>query len=82
MPNLNHEATASFKLREGDESGQPERVKRALDRLEGVLEVRINFVLDTVSIRYDSKKVSREQIKEKVDGGDRDSGPSKRPSYS
>jgi hypothetical protein len=67
MANLNHEATAFFKLQGGDESGQPERLSRALGRLDGVLEVKINFILDTISIRYDSDRVTREQIKKKVD---------------
>jgi copper chaperone CopZ len=64
---LNHDATAFFKLQGGDESGQPERLRRALGKLNGVLEVNINFILDTVSIRYDSEIVTRDQIKKKVD---------------
>jgi hypothetical protein len=67
MPYLNHEATAFFKLQGGDESGQPERLRRTLVRLDGVLEVKVNFILDTISIRYDSDKVTRDQIKKKVD---------------
>jgi copper chaperone CopZ len=67
LPNLNHEATAFFKLQGGDESGQAERLRRALDKLNGVLEVNMNFILDTVSIRYDSEIVTRDQIKKKVD---------------
>jgi len=67
MPDLSHEATAFFKLRGGDESGQPERLRRVLSRLDGVLEVKVNFILDTISIRYDSEIVTRDDIKKKVD---------------
>jgi hypothetical protein len=67
MPNLNSDATAFFKLQGGDESGQPERLRRALGRLDGVQEVKVNFILDTISIRYDSERVTRAQIKRKVD---------------
>jgi cation transport ATPase len=74
MTNLNHEATAFFKLQGGDESGQPERLRRALGRLDGVLEVKINFILDTISIKYDSDRVTRDQIKKKVDRSKNDSG--------
>jgi hypothetical protein len=67
MPNSNREATAFFKLLGGDESGQPERLRRALSRLGGVLEVKVNFIQDTISVRYDSEMVTRDQIKKKVD---------------
>ncbi len=67
MPDLSHEATAFFKLRGGDESGQPARLRRALGRLDGILEVKFNFILDTISIRYDSETVTRDQIKKEVD---------------
>ena len=66
-PNMNHEATAFFKLLGGDESGQGERLRRVIGRLDGVLEVKINFILDTISVRYDSDRVTRDQIKKKVD---------------
>lgn len=66
-PKLNHEATAFFKLLGGDESGRAEQLRRVLGRLDGVLEVNINFILDTISIRYDSDRVTRDQIKKKVD---------------
>ena len=67
MPHLNHDATAFFKMQGGDDSGQAERLRRALGRLDGVREVRINFILDTISIKYDSERVTRDQIKKKVD---------------
>jgi len=67
MPHLDYDATAFFKMQGGDDSGQPERLRRALGRLDGVREVKINFIFDTISIRYDSNRVTRDQIKRKVD---------------
>ena len=67
MPNSNHEAMAFFKLEGGNESGQHTRLGRVLGRLDGVLDVRVDYILDTISIRYDSKTLTREDIKKKVD---------------
>jgi copper chaperone CopZ len=67
MPNLNHEATAFFKLEGGDESGGHEKLRRVLDALDGVLEVRVNFIIDTISVKYDSDRLTRDEIKKKVD---------------
>jgi cation transport ATPase len=67
MSNSSHEATASFKLAGGNESGQHERLGRVLGKLNGVLEVRVNFILDTVSIKYDSERLTRDEIKKRVD---------------
>jgi len=82
MPTLTNEATAFFKLDGGYESGQHERLRRVLGRIDGVLEVKVNFILDTVSVRYDSDRVTREEIKEKVDrsnDGSRQPAPGQNP---
>ena len=71
MPNLNHEATAFFKLEGGDETRGYEKLRRALDALDGVLEVRVNFIIDTISVRYDSDRLTRDDIKKKVDQSNR-----------
>lgn len=86
MPSLNHNATAFFKLLGGDDSGQAKRLRIALNNLDGVLEVKFNFVLDTIFIAYDSGIVNRDQIKSKVDWSNKGLGrggtptPSLRPS--
>jgi hypothetical protein len=67
MPYLKHEATAFFKLFGGGESGRSESLRRVLGKLDGVLEVNVNFILDTVSIRYNADEVTREELKKKVD---------------
>ncbi len=77
MPNSNHEATAFFKLEGGNESGQHERLRRVLGKLNGVLEVRVNFILDTMAVRYDSDVLTRDEIKKRVDrSNDRSVWPS------
>jgi copper chaperone CopZ len=71
MSNLAPEATAFFKLEGGDESGGTEKLRRVLDGLDGVLEVRVNFIIDTISVRYDSDRLTRDEIKKKVDQSNR-----------
>jgi cation transport ATPase len=73
MTNSNREATALFKLEGGNESGQHERLRRVLCKLNGVLDVRVNFILDTISIKYDSDALTRDEIKKKVDRSNRSS---------
>ena len=67
MTNSNHEATALFKMGGGNESGQHERLRRVICKLNGVLEVRVNYILDTISVKYDSDALTRDEIKKKVD---------------
>jgi hypothetical protein len=71
MTSINHEATAFFKLEGGNDSGQHERLRRLLEKLDGVLEVKVNFILDTMSVKYDSKRLTREDLKRRVDGSNR-----------
>ncbi len=67
MPNSSHEATAFFKLNGRNEAGQHERLRRLLGKLSGVLDVKVNYILDTISVRYDSDLITRDAIKKKVD---------------
>jgi cation transport ATPase len=73
MTNSNHEATALFKLEGGNESGQHERLRRVICKLNGVRDVRVNFILDTMSIKYDSNVLTRDEIKKKVDRSNKSS---------
>ena len=35
------------------------------------MEVRVNFIIDTISVRYDSDRLTRDEIKKKVDQSNR-----------
>ncbi|MGA2665071.1 MAG: hypothetical protein ABSF83_09020 [Nitrososphaerales archaeon] len=67
MSDSKHGATALFKLEGRNESGQHERLRLLLEKLNGVMDVKVNYILDTISIEYDSDVTTRAEIKRKVD---------------
>jgi copper chaperone CopZ len=67
MPKSRHDATATFKLHRMNDPGRSRRLKSAMSSLEGISKVDINYILDTVSIKYDAKSLTLEQIRKKVD---------------
>jgi len=67
MPKPKQDATATFKLRGMNDSGQSRRLRRAIGSSDGIAKVDINYILDTVSIRYDANRLTLDQIRKKVD---------------
>ena len=59
-------ATAILKIRGLSESGQALRLRRAAAKLDGVLRVDINYILDSVTVKYDADKLTSAQVKEKL----------------
>jgi len=47
--------------------GRAEKLRSDFGKLDGILEIEINYILDTVSIRYDSDKLTLANIKSKID---------------
>ena len=47
-------------------SGRARQLKKDVLELDGVLEIDINYIQDTVSVRYDSSKVTLAEIKRTV----------------
>jgi copper chaperone CopZ len=47
-------------------AGGAEKLSRELSKLDGILDIEINYILDTVSIRYDSDRVTLAKIKQKI----------------
>jgi copper chaperone CopZ len=66
MTNGKGEATAILKIRGMSDSGQAKRVRRATDRLDGILRVDINYILDSVTVKYDADKLTSAQIRKKL----------------
>ncbi|MGA1975702.1 MAG: heavy-metal-associated domain-containing protein [Conexivisphaerales archaeon] len=58
---------AIFKIPGMNLPGRAQRLRLEVGRLDGILEVDINYILDTISIRYDAKKLTLDRIKEKID---------------
>lgn len=60
-------ALAVFRVSGMSTPGRARRLKLEISKLDGVLEVEINYILDTASVRYEADKLTRDQIKEKID---------------
>jgi copper chaperone CopZ len=60
------EATAILKIRGMSDSGQAQRFRRTAAKLDGVLGVDINYILDSVTVKYDADKLTSDQIKKKL----------------
>ena len=69
MPKEMSEATAMFRVRGMDDSGRTQRLRRTIGSLDGILKVDINYILDTVSIKYDANRLKLDQIRKIVDRG-------------
>ena len=67
MPKEMPEATAMFRVRGMDDSGRTQRLRRTIGSLDGILKVDINYILDTVSIKYDANRLTLDQIRKIVD---------------
>ena len=58
-----------FRVRGMDDSGRTQRLRRTIGSLDGILKVDINYILDTVSIKYDANRLTLDQIRKIVDRG-------------
>jgi len=67
MTNRRRRATAILKIRGMSKSGRAERLRRSASKLDGVILVDINYILDNVTIGYDPNKLTLAQIRNKVD---------------
>lgn len=56
-------ATAILKIRGMDNPGRAQQLRRAADRLGGVLRVDINYISDTATIRYDADRLTLAEVK-------------------
>jgi hypothetical protein len=63
MPKSGQDATAIFSMLEMGIPGRAKSLGMRLGKLEGVRLVDFNYIMDTVSIRYDGKKLTLDSIK-------------------
>lgn len=61
------EATAILKIYGLHESGRAQRLRRAAGTLDGVGLVHINYILDSLTIKYDAEKLTLAQIRTTLD---------------
>jgi copper chaperone CopZ len=57
------EATAVLKIRGMDNPGRAQKLRRALEELDGVIQVDINYISDTSTIRYDADRLTLAEVK-------------------
>jgi cation transport ATPase len=55
-------ATAILKIHGMDNPGRAQQLRRAADRLDGVLRVDINYISDTATIEYDADRLTLAQV--------------------
>jgi copper chaperone CopZ len=67
MPKRKTEAEAIFKVPGMSVRGRAQRLKRDVGELDGILRIDVNYILDSVSIRYDANKLTLGKIKATVD---------------
>jgi copper chaperone CopZ len=60
------DATAILKIRGMSDSGQARRLRRAAAKLDGVLRVDVNYILDSVTVKYDADKLTSSQVRKKL----------------
>ncbi|HZW85230.1 MAG TPA: heavy-metal-associated domain-containing protein [Nitrososphaerales archaeon] len=60
------EAIAILKLRGISDLGQTQRFRRTAAKLDGILKVDVNYILDSVTVKYDADKLTSTQIKKKL----------------
>jgi copper chaperone CopZ len=60
-------AVAIFSAPGMNVTGRAQKLKREVNKLEGIFEIDINYILDSVSIRYDSRRVTLAEIRRKIE---------------
>jgi len=66
MTGGNREATAILQMRDMSDSEQAQRFRRTAAKIDGVLRVDINYILGSVTVKYDADKLTPSQIKKKL----------------
>ncbi|MDG7007887.1 MAG: cation transporter [Nitrososphaerota archaeon] len=57
------EATAILKIRGMDNPGRAQQIRRTAEKLDGVLQVDINYISDTSTIKYDAERLTLADVK-------------------
>ena len=60
------EAMAILKIQGMSDSGQARRLRRAAAHLDGILRVDVNYILDSVTVKYDANKLTPAQVKKRL----------------
>jgi copper chaperone CopZ len=47
-------------------TGRAQKLRREISKLDGILEIDIDYRLDTISIKYDPRRIPLARIRKKV----------------
>jgi copper chaperone CopZ len=61
------EAIAIFSAPGMNMAGRGQNMRLKLNKLDGILKIDINYILDTVSVSYDPEKVTLARIRKNID---------------
>ena len=61
-------ATAVLKIHGMDTLGRVQQIRRAADKLDGVLRVKINYISETATVEYDADRLTLAQVAEPIRG--------------
>ena len=56
-------ATAILKIRGMDNPGRAQQLRRTAEKLDGVLQVDINYISDTATVKYDADRLTLADVK-------------------
>lgn len=59
-------ATSIFAIQGADQPGHLEKLKKAVKKMPGVLEVEVNHLMGTAKVRYDPNILSLARIKAEI----------------
>ena len=62
----NQEATAVIKIWGMSDPGRAQHLRQVAGKLDGVLRVDFNYILDSVTVKYDADKLTSTQVKKKL----------------
>lgn len=60
------QGTSVIKVWGMSDSGRARHLRQVADKLDGVLQVDFNYILDSVTVKYDVDKLSSAQVKKKL----------------
>ena len=74
MKGIQGVATAVMKVPGMSKPGRVRELRREMGSLDGVLHVEINYILDSVTVKYDAGKLTSAQVKKKLKSSSRAPG--------
>jgi hypothetical protein len=67
MVEVGQEAVAIFSAPGMNTAGRGQNLRLKLNKLDGILKIDINYILDTVMVSYDPEKLTLARIRKNID---------------